>query len=71
MSETGEAEDAFVSRAKPRRAAGACERGRRPTAESDRTGLHAEGARGAHRRAIAHVADSGNFHAQTDFMDAA
>ena len=47
MSAAGEAQDAFVSRAKPRRVARVCERGRRPTIVLRMASVHIEGARRA------------------------
>jgi hypothetical protein len=60
MSAAGKAMDAFASRAKPRRAARGCERGRRPTLHSRTATSCKEGARRAHRRAMAEVADARN-----------
>jgi hypothetical protein len=58
MSAAGGAKDAFVSRAKPRRAARVCERGRRPTLGDRADRFCKEDARRARRRAIAHATDS-------------
>jgi len=58
MSAAGEAKDDLVSRAKPRRAARVCERGRRPTLGDRKARCCREGARRARRRAIAHAADT-------------
>jgi hypothetical protein len=71
MSAAGEAEDAFASRAKPRRAAPVWERGRRPTVGRGKIGLHAEGARRARRRAIAHPADAASYDDFVNLMEAA
>ena len=60
MSAAGKAMDAFASRAKPRRAARVCERGRRPTLDIRAAASCNEGARRARRRAMAGVADARN-----------
>ena len=53
MSASGEAKDAQVSRAEPRREARDCERGRHPTRAVLVPAICKEGARRARRRAIA------------------
>ena len=58
MSATGEAKDALVSWAKPRRAARVCERRRHPTLVIGVTKIQIEGARRARRRAIRHSPDT-------------
>ena len=62
MSPTGEAEDTFASRAKPRRVARVCECGWHPTLGLRKTSPCTEGARSARRRAIAHAADAPAHH---------
>ena len=71
MSAAGEGKDAFVSRAKPRRAARVCERGWRPTEEGGITRMYTEGARRARRRAIAHTADTPVHHHSVNLTEAA
>jgi hypothetical protein len=71
MSAAGVTQDAFVSRAKPRREARVCERRRRPTLCNRALGFCKEGARTARRRAIAHAADGGAFHAPAGLPEAA
>ena len=58
MSAAGVTQDAFVSRAKPRRVARVCERRWRPTLGNRAARFCKEGARRARRRAIAHTADA-------------
>ena len=71
MSAAGEAKDALVSRAKPRREARVCERRQRPTLCSRALGICKEGARRARRRAIAHTADTLTPHVLVNAMEAA
>jgi hypothetical protein len=71
MSAAGEAKDAFVSRAKPRRAARVCERRRHPILGLQVASIHIEGARRARRRAIAHPADTLARQAVLNAMEAA
>jgi hypothetical protein len=71
MSAAGEAEDAFASRAQPRRAARVCERGRRPTRDSHAPRTMTEGARRARRHAIAPAADMTLLHAADHRAEAA
>ena len=70
MSATGEAKDALVSGAKPRRAARVCERGRHPTLGLRMASVRMEGARRARRRAIA-AADARACRVSVAVMEAA